>query len=86
MSFNGLAPNQAVSYGNLQDGVNNGIFTLIATIPSPPNRESTKSVVSASVTGFNPNYPPYASKASNQLVVKGDIYNTGNFFLPCYSR
>ena len=81
MSFTGLAANQAVSYGNLQDAVNNGIFTLISTIPSPTNRESTKSVVSAGVSGFNPNYPPYASKTSNQLVVKGDIYNTGTVTL-----
>jgi len=81
MSFTGLADNQAVSYGNLQDAVNNGIFTLIATIPSPTNRESTKSVVAASVSGFNPNYPPYAVKASNAIIVKQDIYQPGNFIL-----
>jgi hypothetical protein len=81
MSFSSLANNQAVSYGNLQDAVNNGIFTLVSTIPSPTNRESTKSVVSASVSGFNPNYPPYAIKLSNQLIVKQDIYNPGDFIL-----
>ena len=81
MSFTGLAYNQAVSYGNLQDAVNNGIFTLIATIPSPTNRESTKSVVAASVSGFNPNYPPYAVKASNAIIVKQDIYQPGDFIL-----
>ena len=81
MSFTGLADNQAVSYGNLQDAVNNGIFTLIATIPSPTNRESTKSVVAASVSGFNPDYPPYAVKASNAIIVKQDIYQPGDFIL-----
>ena len=81
MSFNGLAVNQTISYGNLQDGVNNGLFTLIATIPSPSNRESTKSVVSTSVTGFNPYYPSYVDKSSNQLLVKSDIYQPGNFIL-----
>lgn len=81
MSFSGLANNQSVSYGNLQDAVNNGAFTLVSTIPSPSNRESTKSVVSASVSGFNVNYPPYAGKANNQLIVKSDIYQPGNFIL-----
>jgi hypothetical protein len=81
MSWASLASDQAISYGNLQDAVNNGVFTLVSTIPSPSNRESTKSVVSASVSGFNPNYPPYAVKANNQLVVKRDIYVTGNVTL-----
>lgn len=81
MSFTGLAYNQTVSYGNLQDAVNNGIYTLISTIPSPSNRESTKSVVSSSVSGFNPNYPQYAAKLSNQLIVQGDIYQPGSFIL-----
>ena len=78
MSFSGLASNQAVSYNNLQDAVNNGIFTLIATIGAT-GQESTKSYVAAHVSGFPTNYPPYANKASNQLIVKGDIYNVGNF-------
>ena len=81
MSFSGLALNQAVSYGNLQDAVNNGIYTLVSTIPSPYNRESTKSVVSSTISGFNPNYPPYVIKANNELIVKKDIYVTGNVTL-----
>ena len=81
MSFTGLAYNQTVSYGNLQDAVTNGIYTLVSTIPSPSNRESTKAVVAASVSGFNPNYPQYAAKLSNQLIVQGDIYQPGNFIL-----
>ena len=81
MSWASLASDQAISYGNLQDAVNNGVFTLVSTIPSPSNRESTKDVVSASVSGFNPNYPPYAVKANNQLIVKKDIYVTGNVTL-----
>ena len=81
MSFSGLALNQAVSYGNLQDAVNNGIYTLKSTIPSPANRESTKSVVSSTISGFNPNYPPYVIKANNELIVKKDIYVTGNVTL-----
>lgn len=80
MSFTGLADNQAVSYTNLQDAVTNGIFTLVSAITST-GQESTKSYVAAHVSGFNPNYPPYALKATNQLIVKNDIYQTGNFIL-----
>ena len=80
MSFTGLAYNQAVSYNNLQDAVNNGIFTLVSSIPAT-NQESTKSFVASHVSGFNPNYPPYAVKASNQLIVQQDIYQPGNFIL-----
>jgi hypothetical protein len=75
-----LAVNQAVSYTNLQDAVTNGIFTLVSAITST-GQESTKSYVGAHVSGFNANYPPYAIKASNQLIVQGDIYNTGDFIL-----
>jgi len=80
MAFTSLASNQAVSYTNLQDAVNNGIFTLVSAITST-GQESTKSYVGAHVSGFNINYPSFANKATNQLVVQGDIYNTGNFIL-----
>jgi hypothetical protein len=80
MSFSGLAANQAISYTNLQDAVTNGYFTLVSSITTS-GRESTKSYVAAHVSGFATNYPPYANKASNQLIVKGDIYNPGNFIL-----
>lgn len=78
MSFSGLAANQTISYTNLQDAVTNGVFTLTSTITTS-GRESTKSYIAAHVSGFPTNYPPYANKASNQLIVKGDIYNTGSF-------
>lgn len=77
MSWASIANNQTVSYGNLQDAVNNGVFTLISSIPSPSNRQSTKAVVSTTITGFDPTYPPYANKTNSQLIVKSDLYNTG---------
>jgi len=80
MSWASLATNQAISYANLQNAVDTGVFTLISSI-SPTSQQSTKDYVSTHVSGFNPNYPPYASKSSNQLIVKGDIYNTGNVTL-----
>jgi hypothetical protein len=80
MAFTSLASNQAVSYTNLQDAVNNGIFTLVSAITST-GQESTKSYVAAHVSGFNANYPPYVNKANNQLIVQRDIYHPGNFIL-----
>ena len=80
MSWASLATNQAISYANLQDAVDTGVFTLISSI-SPTSQQSTKDYVSTHVSGFNPNYPPYAVKANNQLIVKGDIYNTGTVTL-----
>jgi hypothetical protein len=80
MSWAGIANNQTISYNNLQDAVNNGIFTLNLAI-APTNQQCTKDYVSTHVSGFNPNYPSYAAKSSNQLVVKSDLYNPGQFTL-----
>ena len=80
MSWSSLANNQTISYNNLQDAVNNGVFTLVSAI-SASTRLGTKSYVAAHVSGFSTTYPPYANKSSNQLLVKGDIYNPGNFIL-----
>lgn len=71
MSWSGISDNQTISFNNLQDAVNNGVFTLKNSIPV-----STKCV-----TKFDINYyvnitsskPSYASKASNQLVCKSDF-------------
>ena len=80
MSFLGLADNQCISFNNLQDAVNNGIFTAIASIPVS-QQQITKSAAAADIIIPNPNYPPYANKSNNQLLVKADIYNLGNFIL-----
>jgi photosystem II stability/assembly factor-like uncharacterized protein len=80
MSWAGIANNQTISYNNLQDAVNNGIFTLTLAIAAT-NQQCTKEYVSTHVSGFNPNYPSYAAKSNNQLVVKSDLYNPGQFTL-----
>lgn len=80
MSWAGIASNQCISYANLQDAVNNGIFTLVSAISST-GQQATKAYVDAHVSGFNTSYPSYASKSNNQLLVKGDIYNPGQFTL-----
>ena len=71
MSFSALADNQCVSYNNLQSGVSQGYFDAKTTIPST-NQESTKDAAYTYVN-VDPNYPPFAAKLDNQLVVKADL-------------
>jgi len=78
--FSGLANNQAVSNTNLQDAVTNGYFTGLTTIPTT-GLEVTKARAITYISGFNANYPPFAAKASNQLIVKSNLYNPGNYIL-----
>lgn len=71
MSWAGISSNQCVSCNNLQDAVNNGVFTLKNTIPS-----STKQITkteAAYYVNINQSYAPYAAKSSNQLVVKSNL-------------
>ena len=80
MSWASLADNQTISYANLQNAVDTGVFTLTSPIYIT-SQQSTKDYISTHVSGFNPDYPPYASKLGNELLVKGDIYNVGNVTL-----
>lgn len=71
MSWAGIANNQCVSRNNLQDAVNNGVFTLKNTIPA-----GTKQITKAEANNYvniDTAYGPYASKAYNQLVVKSNL-------------
>lgn len=74
MSWAGLANNQCVSFNNLQDAVNNGFFTALASIPVS-TEQITKTDASTYVN-VDTSYGPYAAKASNQLVVKSDLVTT----------
>lgn len=71
MSWAGIASNQTVSFNNLQDAVNNGVFTLKNAIPAS-NEQITKADANYYVN-INTSYGPYAAKASNQLVVKSNL-------------
>lgn len=71
MSWAGISSNQAVSRNNLQDAVNTGVFTLKNSIPAT-NQCITKADADFYVY-INTSNPTYASKASNQLVVKSDL-------------
>jgi len=74
MSWAGLANNQIVSFNNLQDAVNTGQFTALATIPVS-NEEITKTDASTYVNCWT-SYPLFANKASNQLIAKRDLVTT----------
>ena len=85
MAFSDLAYNQCVSFNSLISGVAQGYFDAKTTIPSS-SQMTTKSACNTYVT-VDPNYPPFASKSDNQLVVKQDLRNneatlyiTNNFF------
>jgi hypothetical protein len=85
MAYSDLANNQGVSFNSLISGVSQGYFDAKTTIPSS-SQMTTKSACNTYVT-VDPNYPPFASKSDNQLVVKQDLRNneatlyiTNNFF------
>lgn len=68
-----LANNEAISFNNLWDAVNTGVFIQKATIPTS-NECITKTDANDYVY-INTSYSSYASKASNQLVLKQDLQN-----------
>lgn len=74
MSWAGIAANQTVTFNNLQDGVNNGIFTLKNGIPV--SQECITKTDANYYVNINTSIGSYASKASNQLVYKADLVGT----------
>jgi hypothetical protein len=71
MSWISIANNQTVSFNNLQNAVNNGVFTAKTAIPVS-NEQITKADANTYVN-INTSFGPYAAKASNQLVVKSNL-------------
>jgi len=76
MPWNDLANNQTISFNNLQNAVNNGIFSAKTSIPVS-TEQITKNDANIYVN-INTSFPPYAAKSSNQLVVKSDLQATLN--------
>jgi len=75
MSWSALANNQTVSCNNLQDAVNNGVFTLQNTIPVS-NKQINKSEAEYYV------YINDIAKLNNQLVVKSNLVsNVGTNYI-----
>jgi hypothetical protein len=95
MSFASIANNQCVSCNNLQDAITNAPFYAPA-YPSNPVPVSTKQITKQEFEDYIlaplsisyptiAQYPPFANKTTNQLVVKGDIYITGTITMePAY--
>jgi len=76
MSWAGLATNQTVSFNNLQNAVDTGVFTAKTTIPVS-NEQITKADANTYVN-INTSFAPYAAKSSNQLVTKFDLISLGS--------
>ena len=71
MAYSDLANNQGVSFNSLISGVAQGYFSANTTIPSS-SKMATKSDCITYID-IEQLYPPFALKANNQLVVKGDL-------------
>jgi hypothetical protein len=71
MSWLGLANNQTISFNNLQDAVTTGYLYALTTIPS--SLEQITKADASTYVSIDTAYSPYASKASNQLVIKSNI-------------
>lgn len=71
MPWNDLANNQTISFTNLKDAVDTGVFAQKITVPVS-NEQITKDDANTYVW-INTSFFPYSSKASNQLVVKSNM-------------
>jgi hypothetical protein len=71
MSWASLANNQTISFNNLQDAVTTGVLSPKIAIPVS-TEQITKDDANTYVW-INTAFGPYASKASNQLVVKSNM-------------
>jgi hypothetical protein len=84
MPWNDLANNQTISFTNLKDAVDTGVFASRTTVPVS-NEQITKADTNTYVW-VNELFGPFASKANNQLVVKSNldcgvpVTNTENLF------
>jgi hypothetical protein len=71
MSWASLANNQTISFTNLKDAVDTGVLSPKTSIPVS-NEQITKAETNTYVW-IDTLFGPYASKASNQLVVKSNL-------------
>ena len=72
MSWAGLTANQVVSLSNLKDAIDNSVFATGPSSFTGTNRELLKRDV-ANYAFIDTSNVGYIVKASNQLVVKGDL-------------
>jgi orotate phosphoribosyltransferase-like protein len=72
MSWASLTNNQCISCNNLQDGVNNNVFTLKNAIPVS-NKQVTKNEAE-----FYVNIQNITNRSANELVIKSDVISSGS--------
>jgi hypothetical protein len=71
MPWNDLDNNQTISFTNLKDAVDTGVFSQKFDI-TPSNEQITK-LDAELLINLDTSYSPYASKLNNQLVVKSNL-------------
>ena len=72
MSWASLTNNQCISCNNLQDGVNNNVFTLKNAIPVS-NKQVTRNEAE-----FYVNIQNITNRSANELVIKSDVISSGS--------
>lgn len=73
MSWKSISGNQTISRANLQDAINNGVFVQKNSVPGTnTNKSITKSEIQNYIYTWDL-YPPFRSKANNQLPVKSNM-------------
>jgi hypothetical protein len=77
MAWSSLASNQTVSFTNLKDAVDNGVFSIITSVPTSLE-QITKSDASTYIN-IDTAASPYSTKSSGQLVVKSDLVAINGF-------
>lgn len=71
MSWAGISSNQTITFNNLKDAVNTGVFTLKNGIPS--SQECITKTDANFFVNINTSIGSYASKSAQQLVYKADL-------------
>jgi hypothetical protein len=78
MGYSDLQFNQTISFNNLRSGVTQGYLVAKTNIPIS-DKQITKTEANTYVN-INTSLPSYSSKASNQLVTRGNLQGETNVF------
>lgn len=78
MSWASIADNQCVSWNNMQDACDNFLFFYLQPLPVPSTKQITKQEFTDYIYNPIPLYPPFYSRLNNQLIVKDNVWVSGN--------
>ena len=78
MSWASIADNQCVSWNNMQDACDNLLFFYLQPLPVPSTKQITKQEFTDYIYNPVPLYPPFYTKLNNQLIVKDNVWVSGN--------